>query len=387
MYALYDAYGFTKGEIGQLFIVGFGSSMIFGTIVGGFADKYGRKLNCVLFAILYSLSCITKHFNSFPILLLGRLLGGVATSILFSAFETWMVSEHKAAGHPEEWMTSTFTGMTFGSSLVAIVAGLLASTLASNFGLVAPFDASLLLLVIGGVLVWRQWRENYGEAVVVAGATPAIVTGFDNFGKAATLLRTNERVMLLGLIQSCFESAMYIFVFMWTPALEASAAASGGGGSLPHGVIFAAFMVAIMIGSKVFELAIVHTPVEQLARIVFGVSACTLAVPVLTSSHTLQLAAFFVFEACCGMYFPAAGTMRNRYIPEEVRATVMNVFRIGLNLIVVLTLVNIDSLSTDTVFIFCVVLMGVAAACQHRLIAVCAEAPAIVAEEDTKHVA
>ena len=42
--------------------------MIFGTIVGGFADKYGRKLNCLLFCVLYGASCITKHFNNFTIL-------------------------------------------------------------------------------------------------------------------------------------------------------------------------------------------------------------------------------------------------------------------------------------------------------------------------------
>lgn len=73
VYALYDHYGFSKGQIGQLFIVGFGSSMVFGTVVGGFADKYGRKLNCLLFCILYGISCITKHFNSFTILMIGRL--------------------------------------------------------------------------------------------------------------------------------------------------------------------------------------------------------------------------------------------------------------------------------------------------------------------------
>ena len=32
-------YGFGKGDIGQLFIAGFGSSMLFGTIVGSLADK------------------------------------------------------------------------------------------------------------------------------------------------------------------------------------------------------------------------------------------------------------------------------------------------------------------------------------------------------------
>lgn len=39
VYYLYSTYGFGKGDIGQLFIDGFGSSMLFGTIVGSLADK------------------------------------------------------------------------------------------------------------------------------------------------------------------------------------------------------------------------------------------------------------------------------------------------------------------------------------------------------------
>jgi hypothetical protein len=36
---LYQYYGYTTGDIGKLFIAGFGSSMIFGTIVGSLADR------------------------------------------------------------------------------------------------------------------------------------------------------------------------------------------------------------------------------------------------------------------------------------------------------------------------------------------------------------
>jgi len=39
VYALYQHYGFDRGDIGRLFIAGFGSSAIFGTIVGSLADK------------------------------------------------------------------------------------------------------------------------------------------------------------------------------------------------------------------------------------------------------------------------------------------------------------------------------------------------------------
>ncbi len=43
-----------------------------------------------------------------------------------------------------------------------------------------------------------------------------------NFQSSWSVLTSNEKVLLLGLIQSCFESAMFIFVFMWTPAMEAT---------------------------------------------------------------------------------------------------------------------------------------------------------------------
>lgn len=39
MYALYEYYGYEVGDIGRLFIAGFGSSMVFGTIAGSLADK------------------------------------------------------------------------------------------------------------------------------------------------------------------------------------------------------------------------------------------------------------------------------------------------------------------------------------------------------------
>merc|ERR1712070_539924 len=57
VYALYASYGFSKAEIGELFIMGFGASMVLGTIVGALADKYGRKACCVAFCVFYALSC------------------------------------------------------------------------------------------------------------------------------------------------------------------------------------------------------------------------------------------------------------------------------------------------------------------------------------------
>ena len=47
----------------------------------------------------------------------------------------------------------------------------------------------------------------------------------------------DQKIALLGAMQSLFEGSMYTFVFLWTPAL------SPNGEHLPHGMIFACFMV------------------------------------------------------------------------------------------------------------------------------------------------
>mmetsp|Transcript_14037 Transcript_14037/g.21647 ORF Transcript_14037/g.21647 Transcript_14037/m.21647 type:complete len:170 (-) Transcript_14037:2-511(-) len=94
VYALYDAYGYAQYNIAILFVAGFGSSMIFGTYIGGMADWGGFRRFILIYTIIYGASCITKHFNDFKILMLGRLLGGIATSLLFSVFEAWLIRSH-----------------------------------------------------------------------------------------------------------------------------------------------------------------------------------------------------------------------------------------------------------------------------------------------------
>ena len=50
----------------------------------------------------------------------------------------------------------------------------------------------------------------------------------------------------MGGVQTMVESCMYIFVFLWTPVL--------GPANPPLGMVFACFMVAIMIGSSLYTL-------------------------------------------------------------------------------------------------------------------------------------
>ncbi|CAK8690985.1 molybdate-anion transporter-like [Clavelina lepadiformis] len=357
VYALYQHYGMTTHQIDVLFVAGFGSSMIFGTFVGSSADKMGRRFTCIVYAVLYSLACITKHFPVFWILLVGRFLGGIATSILFSAFESWLVCEYHKRDFGQDLLGELFSRATLGNSLVAISAGHLAQVFADMYGFVAPFDVSMTVLVVMVLAITLMWKENHGDAES---------TFSTNFKNALTITLKDPKIMMLGVVQSFFEGSMYTFVLEWTPALTPQSSDVISKPTIPHGLIFASFMVAVMIGSSVFKLASRFFSIESFMRFVLLTSASSLAIPVFfPENHLWILLGFFVFEVCVGIFWPSLGTMRSIYVPESVRSTVMNYFRIPLNLIVIVIL--LQDLSLKTIFSCCVIFLLLATVAQHML--------------------
>lgn len=340
VYALYSHYGFSRKQNGILFIAGFGCSMIVGTFAGSLADKYGRRLNCIMYGIIYCICCVTKHFNNYNVLMFGRLMGGIATSILWSAFESWMISEHHTRGFEESWVSNTFSLMTVGNGMIAIASGLLAQVAVWAYGghPVAPFDLSFAFLTLGMIVILATWTENYGDANGNVGK---------GMKEALHAITSDRKVLLLGVIQSLFEGAMYTFVFMWTPILEQS-------GSIPHGVIFATFMLCCSVGGSLFSYIVTRVKVEKFMWYVFAVSAATMVVPLLTANPVALMGAFSVYEICVGVFWPGMGTMRSKYVPEEGRATIMNLFRVPLNFLVCLILVYQGDLPVSYCFAFCV---------------------------------
>ncbi|KAL7517170.1 hypothetical protein ACHAWX_002115, partial [Stephanocyclus meneghinianus] len=334
VYALYDAYGYSQHDIAVLFVAGFGSSMVFGSFVGGMADQCGRRKFVILFAITYALSCMTKHFKNFTILMIGRLLGGIATSLLFSVFEAWLIGAHATAGVMSH-LGKSFSSAQYGNSIVAILAGQIANRAANHAefkptsedsgfytgGYLGPFDVSMLTLIACGLLAMSLWEENYGksqdnddDSSKKSSAAGALKTAF-----SATI--RSPDILSCGIISSLFEGSMYIFVFMWTPALTTLAKEEMGESfeGLPFGVIFSTFMVCCMAGSSIFSIAMEKMKPEQLAVPVFGVATLAFGIIVVSKNATSTFLAMNLFEVCVGMYFPSMGTMKGMIVPEDKR--------------------------------------------------------------------
>ncbi len=152
VYSLYkDQFGLKETIVAALFTTGFLSAGVSGYFVGQFADQFGRKAACLVFCVTYSIACFSTLGPNVPILFLGRVFGGLSTSLMYSAFESWMVTEfHKRQLDKAGLSLSSMFGiMTTLNSIVAIVAGVSSEWLVQvTHTKRAPFMASAALLAV-----------------------------------------------------------------------------------------------------------------------------------------------------------------------------------------------------------------------------------------------
>ena len=177
-------------------------------------------------------------------------------------------------------------------------------------------------------------------------------------------------VLCLGLSQAFFEGGVYTFgtmlrllllfifilifvpwlwtVFMWVPSMLELM--PPGGQALPTGLVFACFMLAMTLGGMIFALLLPVFPggCISLAALVFAVAAGTMAVPIFHYEFWWVFIAFLVLECMLGMFASCGGTLRSIYYPEGMQSSIMSMFRLPLNLLVVLgTLLTNNASNVD----------------------------------------
>lgn len=341
VYSLYkDQFGLKEEVVAALFTTGFVSGGVSGYFVGQFADRYGRKTACLVFCITYSVACFSTLLPNLYALFFGRIFGGLSTSLMYSAFESWMVTEYhkRHIDQAGTSLSSMFGVMTTMNSIVAILAGVSSEWLVQVTGTKrSPFMASAGLLTMAFWLIFAFWNENYGDN--------------HNAGEvdvpAKNVLRivfSDKRILTLGLASCFFEGSMYLFVFFWTPALKAAQSIDSAP-VLPLGTIFACFMASVMLGSLGFNLFVSRYQLishSRLLTIIFATASSSLLVTIVVRDEALTFWSFCVFEACVGMYWPSVGYLKGRYIDDGIRARVYGMLRVPLNVFVVIALSLIE---------------------------------------------
>ena len=258
----------------RLYLAGFASTALFGPVVGRMCDAHGRRAGTIASSLLCGLGACSTLSDVPGVLILGRLAGGVGSSLLHCAPESWLVGEAGRRGMGVSSLSETFGLAYAGDSIVAILAGQMAEAAASSSrGPTGPFELSVAFLALGGLLASFLWKENVagggggGGGGIEDDGAKSKDAGVDVVAKpsirdAIEVVKSDPKIMLVGAIQSMFEAAMYIFVLNWPPAVSraiesyfskfATANSSPSAIGTPYGTVFSCFMACCLLGSTVF---------------------------------------------------------------------------------------------------------------------------------------
>lgn len=336
-HAIYVQKNISEQNIAMIFTAGYVSAMLFGWVVGPWIDILGRKKSCTLFALLFILSALSTSSSNYGVLILGRVCGGAASSLLHTAPEAWLVSEMKRHNVPKNQNSFFFGAQHFFSFVSAICVGQITHHLESRVDTFATFQLSACLVCVGTIIMFVSWRENYGiNDMKMTGKKQT-----SNHVSAYQIIRNDMNVFLVGFAQSFFDSAVYIFVLLWSSMLRQASFANNIQ-RIPFGQIFSAFMMCLMLGS-----CVQNTLSSKIRKRVFLYLSCFMILAAMclafcTSESVrfdpiVMVVLFCVFEFIVGLYKPVLASARSMVITCHVRSAVMALFRVPLNMMVILT--------------------------------------------------
>ena len=378
---LYDGYGYS---VASLYCLGFVSGALTSPFVGPIVDRIGRRHSAVIYCLLEIMINLLEQCDVLAGLIISRVVGGITTNLLFSVFEAWLVTEHRKRGFSEEKLEVIMRDSTVTSNMSAIMSGYIAHVLASNFGPVGPFEGAVVSTSVALVLVSTKWQENYGS-------TNEDVKSVRTYMREAySTIRSDSKILRIGIIQGLTDGTLQTFVFLWSPALRyfstkipstVDATSIWGldhNGEPAYGLIFGAFMtcgvfgglaeptvrkfISLFMNSSNEEVpeTIVEknlttdeqrnldpyeengkrsSGVEFLAASTYMICAILLSTPVLVDhessyAFSVALAAFLAYEVMIGLYMPCEGVIRVLYMPNDSICSLMTMLRVIVNVIV-----------------------------------------------------
>lgn len=151
MYSLFrDEKGLDERTVASLYITTYASAAVSAFLTGYLADRLGRRTACLVFCGVHSLASISVKFDAIGVLIAGRVLGGIGLNLLWTVFESWMVTEYNTRDLEESSfpLSSMFGIMTKYNCMTAILAGIIGYCIVLASGSKTdPFLAGVVKLV------------------------------------------------------------------------------------------------------------------------------------------------------------------------------------------------------------------------------------------------
>jgi len=417
LYVLYEGYNF---NVATLYATGFAAGALASPFMGPLVDRIGRRKSAIYYCLLEIMINLLEQYECLTGLILARIVGGITTNLLFTVFESWLVTEHRKKGFSEEKLEIIMRDSVISSNISAIASGYLAHQLAHYLGAVGPFEGAVFFTFIALVLVTSQWTENYGSD------STEIKTVGKYMKEAFSTISGDRNIMKIGLIQGLSEGCLMTFVFLWSPALSQFASKIPDNGTTymlgldtnkepAYGLIFGGFMACGALGgflkprlrtalhrflsrqwsesrepldessssSTCSESSIsdygessfgenTKPVIELLASLCYFFAALLISVPFFVrnweSSFLVSLCSFFIYEFFIGVYMPCEGIIRSIYMPNDSICSLMTMLRVIVNVAVALGVVSTNFIAVEKVFLLLSLALLSAAALQLSLV-------------------
>jgi len=367
----------TSEFVARVSLIGNLAIVLLGPMVGRLVDRSGRKTATLCTGAMYAIGSLSVFSDIAIVLYVGRAMASIASSRLTTSPEAWLIQEYlrikksqtgEEKNPDDDGLSETFGLAYGGDAIVAIVAGQAASVAASSVGHpTGPFLVSPMFVAVALLVTVLFWAENK-EASESDDGDGKQNDQKNSMGSAASVIFSDPKILLIGLVQSLFEGSMYIFVLVWPPALSNTIKSYFGAEALtPFGTIFSCFMACCLLGSVLFgqlqkksvNVKIIMTGILMVSAVAFAWS-----VRAIQADNLLGIvSAFFAFEMCVGIYFPSIGIIRSELLPESHRLTITTLFAVPLNVLVVGVISFQPLLGNIGSLVIAGVAMGFAAIC------------------------
>ncbi|SCV50603.1 uncharacterized protein FFB14_11522 [Fusarium fujikuroi] len=319
---LKNTHKLSEPAIATLFATGFVSAGISALFVDSLANKHGKRSMCQYYCSIYSASCLTTLAGNVIVLFAGRVMAGFCTTLLYSAFESWMTAEYKRQGFGDRGtaLSTIYSMMAVINGVVSAGSGIVAQAAVSALGShTAPFLLSIVCLSFALVVITRSWAENRGTS----GRPPLAETSWK--ANAISLLK-DPSLVILTLTVCFFEGSVYVVLYSWPQTIMSSRFHERIWANPPFGTIFSSLTAAMSLGSFMFLYTSRDANSIQVSsrtiQLASSISASALLSAILLRDELSRFWAFCVFEICVGLYYPSMAYLKSRVTQEERRGRV-----------------------------------------------------------------
>ena len=330
---------FSFVEIGRLYLIDAISAFFFGPITGQLADKYGRRRFCRYYNYSVILNLLLRMQGERWSAYLAQIITGFGTNLINTTFEAWVVSESENdfMGYRKEadrFRRKLFVKVNFYDEIISILILIICSIVYSYYGIYAPFWISIFFSLSSLFAIRIYWKENLSLIKKENSLLEQIKEAMIEFKKVD--------VLCIGLIEGIILACLNIFLFSWTPILKQSTQ-----GEMNPGLIFTSMTLAMIVGTKCCKVFIAYLNCDNYISIVVCsfLQGIFLFLTYYKDSFLSRLVLLCLFDGLIGFYNPLNSIIKSNILLEKYRALLMNLFRVPLNIYVIIVLLTISHLN------------------------------------------